>query len=228
MKELKGIIFDFNGILLWDRHMHEEVWQDLASEIAGREVSLEEIQKLIHGLTNTAIAEHFAGRKLDRKQLDAYIQTKESAYQQKCLTRHEEFKLSPGAEEFLDYLKDAGKPMTIGTSSGIENLDFYFKHLHLDRWFKFDLVSYDDLTIKGKPAPDIYLIAARKLGLRPSECIVLEDAVSGVAAAHAAGTGKIIAMGPPETHAELAQLPGVNQTITDFHDLLKNKDAIWR
>lgn len=73
--------------------------------------------------------------------------------------------------------------MTIATATVKENVEFYFDVFHLDQWFDFDKVTFDDGSFPGKPAPDIFLIASEKLGLRPEECLVIEDAFSGLTAA---------------------------------------------
>jgi len=130
------------------------------------------------------------------------------------------FKLAPGAVELLNYLKRQAILFTIATSSEIGNLRFYYEHLDLAKWFDFDIVAYDDGSMPSKPAPDIYLRAARKLQLEPADCTVIEDSRAGIQSAHNAGIGKIIAIGPREKQAELSALPGVNETITDFYELL--------
>ncbi len=71
-------------------------------------------------------------------------------------------------------------------------------------------------SFPGKPAPDIYLRAAKKLGLPPRDCIFVEDVVSGIAAAHAAGIGYIIGLCPETSRQKYALLPGVRETITSF------------
>src|SRR5256886_15261095 len=63
--------------------------------------------------------------------------------------------------------------------------------------FRSAKIIYDDGSRPGKPAPDVYLAAARNIGVAPHECAVVEDAVSGIAAAHAAGIGYIVAIGAP-------------------------------
>lgn len=227
MSDLRGIIFDFNGVLLWDSRLHVMAWNECARKIRGREFSEEEIEHRMHGRTNGDILEYLAGRPLKPTELLHYIHQKESIYQRLCLEHKEELKLAPGVPEFLDYLKAHHKPATIATSSSPLNLKFYYEHLPLDRWFTYDRVAYDDGTMQGKPAPDLFLKAAKNLGLDPSECIVIEDARSGITAAYRAGIGKIIAIGPEQNQRALAAIEGVDETISNFEDLLKNWDSLW-
>jgi HAD superfamily hydrolase (TIGR01509 family) len=70
-------------------------------------------------------------------------------------------------------------------------VSFYIKNLGLDRWFSEDNMVWDNGAFPGKPAPDIYRLAAAKLGLSPSECLVYEDGTSGILAANRAEATKI-------------------------------------
>ncbi len=227
MDELQGIIFDFNGVLLLDSHLQEAAWNECALELRGREFSKEELDHRVHGRTNADTLTYLLGRTLSPGELVQYIDLKEGIYQRMCLEHKGEFKLAPGAAEFLDYLKDTGKAFTIATSSWVSNLRFYFEHLPLAKWFDYDKVAHDDGTVQGKPAPDLFLKAAKNLGLAPADCIVIEDARSGIQAAHRAGIGKIIAFVPSEKQAAFAQLAGVNDTMEGFEALLRHHDDLW-
>jgi HAD superfamily hydrolase (TIGR01509 family) len=94
-------------------------------------------------------------------------------------------KLKPGTIELLDALQAAGCPFAIVTSTSRPTAE---RHLTLGGIrARFDtLVTCDDVA-RGKPSPDIYLLAAAKLGVRPQACVAIEDSNPGIAAAHAAG-----------------------------------------
>jgi beta-phosphoglucomutase-like phosphatase (HAD superfamily) len=70
----------------------------------------------------------------------------------------------------------------------------------------------------GKPAPDTYLAVARNIGIAPSECVVVQDAVSGLAAAYAAGIGYIVAIGAPAAFQTLLACNGVAVAIKSLRD----------
>lgn len=228
MSELKGLIFDFNGVLLWDTHLHDIAWKDYSLKLRGTELSDEEMIHKVHGRTNKDVLEYLVGRSIDGKELQEHIERKESTYRQMCLDNPTEFRLAPGAIEFLDYLKACGKQFTIATSSELGNVTFFFKHLDLGRWFDFDKVAYDDDEVASKPAPDLYLKGASKIGIDPTECIVIEDSRSGIMSAKNANIAKIIALGPLETHTDLSQIEGVDKVITDFNELLAAKETLWQ
>lgn len=220
MTTFKGIIFDFNGVLWWDNHLQEQSWKEFSAAIRGTPLSEEEMTIHMHGRNNQYTQEYLLGRPITGDELEQLIQQKEAIYQQLCLARGTDFKLSPGAVELLDYLVDQHIPHTIATASGKINLDFFIQHLELDRWFNLDQIVYDNGSIIGKPDPDIYLKAAQNLNLPPAECIVVEDSHSGIQAAHAAQIGWIVALGPINTHKQLVRLNGVNAVIENLGQIL--------
>lgn len=215
----KGIIFDFNGVLWWDSHLQEAAWNQFAAQVRGRPFSAAEIDVHVHGRNNQHSFSYLVDRPITGEELAALTQQKESIYRQLCLDQGVDFKLSPGAIDLLDYLVDHRILHTIATASEKTNLDFFVQHLQLNRWFALENIIYDDGSRPGKPAPDYYLAAAARLGLDPAHCIVVEDSRSGIAAAHAAGMGHVVALGPADTHPQLQQLSGVDRVITHLGDL---------
>jgi beta-phosphoglucomutase len=129
------------------------------------------------------------------------------------------FKLNTGLENFLDELKLNNIALTIATSSSQSIFEFSFHKLKLEKWFDFDKVLFNDGTYPGKPAPDPYLLAAKKIGKEPEECIVIEDAISGIKSAEAAGVGGIIVIGKDEQLKAFGNLDGVVKTAHDFSEL---------
>ena len=222
MTTYKGIIFDFNGVLWWDNHLQELSWREFSAKIRGTPLSDEEMAVHMHGRNNQYLQEYLAGRPVTGQELEQLIEEKEIAYRQLCLTQGENFKLSPGAIELLDFLVERHIPHTIATASGKSNLDFFIEHLKLGQWFNLNQIVYDDGSRPGKPAPDIYLQAAKNLDLSPAECVVVEDSHSGIQAAHAAQIGWIVALGPIDTHQQLASLKGVDAAIENLGQILSS------
>lgn len=218
MQKFKGIIFDFNGTLYWDSPLHKQAWREYSKILRGTMFTDEEMVKHMFGRTNELIIQYLIGRQPSPEMVEKYGDEKEELYRQMCLKDKENFHLAKGAPEFLDYLKENHIPMTIATMSDKKNVDFYVKHFHIDKWFDMDKVVYSDGKIPGKPAPDIYIIAAKKLGLKPEECIVVEDALSGITAAKDAGIGKIIAICSEEPPELYKNIPSVTGIIKDFYE----------
>ncbi len=217
--KIEGIIFDFNGVLLWDTPLHDAAWKDVSVRLRGWALSEQEMIEKVHGRTNALILEYLAGSPLPQAKLEAWAQEKEVLYRQMCLDLGADFTLSPGAVELLECLVAQKVPHAIASSSEKNNMAFYLRHLHLKRWFDPAQIIYDDGTLPGKPAPDMYLRAAAALGLPPAACMVVEDAISGIASAHAAGIGCITALGSPQRQAELSAQPGVTRVITSLREI---------
>jgi beta-phosphoglucomutase len=221
--DYQGIIFDFNGVLLWDGHLQERAWARFSREKRGVPFSQEEIAIHVHGRNNQHTLDYLMGQALNGAELYQLTQQKEAIYRQLCLDQGEDFRLSPGAVELLDFLVANEIPHTIATAAEKNNLGFFVKHLDLPRWFKIDQIVYDDGNRPGKPAPDIYLQAAHNLGLAPARCIVVEDSLSGIQAAHAAGIGHIIALGPHHTHSVLAEFEGVHEVVENLGQISREQ-----
>ena len=218
----KGIIFDFNGTLYWDSAKHKQAWREFSKIIRGSEFSDEEMVHHMFGRTNEEIIEYAIGRRPSPEMVEKYGQDKEALYRQRALNDSENFHLAKGAVEFLDFLKKNEIPRTIATMSDKVNVDFYFENFDLAKWFDIDKVVYADGIVPSKPAPDIYQIAAKNLGLEPKECIVVEDAISGIKSASSAGIGKIIAICSEEPYEFYLNMPEVSEIIRDFDEIDRN------
>ena len=216
MYKYKGVIFDFNGTLFFDSEKHLEAWREFSAKLRGTPFSDEEMRNYMFGRTNKDIIAYAIGKEPSAELVEKLADEKESLYRARCRAEGDKCKLAPYAVNFLDYLKANNIPMTIATMSEKDNVDFYIEHFQLEKWFDLTKIVYSDGTIKGKPAPDIYQIAAAKLGLAPSECIVIEDAVSGIESARAAGIGKIVAIASMEPVELYKKIPAVNMIIKDF------------
>lgn len=209
----RGIIFDFNGVLLWDTALQERAWTRYAAQLRGTPLTADEILHYVHGRPNAVTLQYLVGHPLPADEAERLSQEKERLYRRMCLDWGAAFAVSPGARTFLEQLAERSVPRTIATASERTNVHFFTTHLQLDRWFDPAKIVLDDGTFPGKPAPDIYDRAAAALGLHPAECVVVEDSVSGIEAARRAGIGRIYALGPEPEHARLAALDGVTSAI---------------
>ena len=186
-----GVIFDSNGTMFFDEDFQEISWKNYIRQKTGHDISHEEFQHCIHGRNSADSLEYFLGHPVSRDLMDAFEEEKEAIYRNLCL-KSKDFKLADGLTDFLDLLKEHKIPMTIATASGWNNVKFFFEHLNLDHWFDIRNIVYNDGTIPGKPEPDLYLKAAEKLHTDIHQCVVFEDAFSGIESAKRAGAGKII------------------------------------
>lgn len=182
-----AVIWDLDGVILDSSEQHRLAWHRLAREehIAFTDADFwatfgkrnDDIFSMIYGsLAPERIAE-LAGRK------EAYFRE---------LIKDGITPL-PGAMELMKGLQDAGFAQALATSTPTENIALISEVLGLRR-FLTALVSGESVA-RGKPAPDIFLKAAKELCMEPSHSVVIEDAVAGVQAAHAAGMRCIAVLG---------------------------------
>lgn len=219
---MKGIIFDFNGTLYWDSQLHYDAWREYSKLLRGVEFTDEEMRDNMFGHTNEDIIEYAIGKKPSKEMVEKYGKEKEALYRKRCLMDRDAFKLAPGAIEFLDYLKENDIPRTIATMSEWDNVEFYIKEFQLEKWFDIDKIVYSDGTIPGKPAPDIFEIAASKIKLSPKDCVVIEDAIAGIKSAQGAGIGKIIAIASLEPIEFYKKIENIDGIINDFYEFDKS------
>ncbi len=218
----KGIIFDFNGTLFFDSEKHLEAWREFSKRLRSYPFTDEEMRDYMFGRTNEDIIAYLIGKRPSPEMVEKLGKEKEAVYREMCRQDYKNTVLAPGAVDFLNYLKEKNIPRTIATMSEKDNVDFYIEEFQLEQWFDIDKIVYADGTIPGKPAPDIYIKAAKKLELNPQDCIVVEDAVSGIESAKGAHAGKIIAMASMESTDLYKNIPAVSQIIKSFDEIDRN------
>ncbi len=107
------------------------------------------------------------------------------------------------------------KSRSISPRHRANNVDFFFRHLRLHAWFARERVAFNDGTVRGKPAPDIYRRAAQNLGMDVRDCIVFEDSKSGVEAAKRASARKVVGVSSASAPSRL-RLWGADEIIADY------------
>ncbi|KAF1299643.1 pesticidal protein Cry10Aa [Enterococcus sp. JM4C] len=215
---MKGIIFDFNGTMFQDSDLHESAWIHMIKQYAKEEISDEEILRTIHGRTNDEIIKKLISPDLSAGEVAILGMEKEKNYRMLCVQDEQRVVLTDGLPAVLDKLKESKIPMTIATATTKENVDFYFDRFELSQWFDFEKVVYDDGSFPGKPEPDIFIKAAKKIDVRPENCLVFEDSYFGILAASKAKIGKIIAIDNAGSNQKLFDNPELNiaEVMKDF------------
>lgn len=136
-----------------------------------------------YGMGNDDIMPALVGDpNLSKELIDIYAQEKEAVYREIYAKTIE---LVAGARQLFDELKKQGVKLAVASSAPIINVDFVLDATDIRGYF--DAITHSGLVKKAKPAPDVFLLAAQMMGLKPEECFVFEDAFAGVAAARAAG-----------------------------------------
>lgn len=201
---IHGVIWDLDGVIIDSAEEHRKAWQRLARE-EGVQFTDEQFWTTF-GQRNDSIIPLIWGP-VSAEQLKALADRKEAYFRDYV---RETAAPLPGSIELLSALHNAGYVQALGSSTPIANIDLIKEALGLQRYISV-FVSGETVP-HGKPAPDIFLKAAHELGVGPAHCLVIEDAVAGIAAARAGGMYTIAVAGERE-------LPGLQVANIVVHDL---------
>jgi len=197
---IKGFIFDLDGVITDTAELHYDAWKKLADEM-GWEFDRELNEKLrgISRMDSIKVIMDHNGVSLDENKIVELATKKNDIYVNSLDGMTQEDYL-PGARELLTHLRSEGFSVALGSAS--KNANKVLQQLKATHYF--DVIGDGNSVSKSKPAPDIFLFASEKLGLRPENCIVFEDAEKGIDAAKA-GNFHSVGIGPEERvgHADI-------------------------
>lgn len=213
---MKGILFDFNGTLYNDTRFHMEAWYNFFKK-RGMELSLEEVRRRCIGPSNVNIFRDFFGEGISVEEMKRLEDEKEAEYRAAARSNPENLRLMDGADEMFDKLIEMGVPFAMASASPIENVEFYLEDLGLKRWFTMDNIVYENGELPSKPNPAFYIEAARRIGLTPEECTIVEDSRTGIMAAINAKAGKIVALDRTAPLEWLKSQEEIDLLIHDFY-----------
>lgn len=202
--------------MFFDDAFQTQSWEQFILQKTGRTITPEEFVDYVHGRNMKETLQYFLGRDVKREEAAQLEEEKEVLYRALCLGSPA-FRLADGLPEFLDLLAERNIPCTIATASGWNNVCFFFEHLGLERWFSLGKVAFNDGVVRGKPAPDLYRNAARKLGVPLAGCTVFEDAKAGIEAARRGPARQIIGVTSVQPRETLLAW-GATDTIADYRD----------
>jgi HAD superfamily hydrolase (TIGR01509 family) len=211
---MRAAIFDLDGTLADNMPLHAEAFGIFAARHGLPPLTFADRQRL-DGRRNRDIFPDLFGRPLPEEELVAFAAEKEALY--RTLSRG---RLKPlaGLERLLARLDTEGILVGIATSAPPENVVHTLTELGLGS--RFPVIARSDAVARGKPWPDVYLAAARDMGVPASGCLAFEDAPIGVAAAAAAGmvTVAITTSFAPDVFARHKPTP--NLVVKDFDEFL--------
>jgi beta-phosphoglucomutase family hydrolase len=214
---LHAAIFDMDGTLVDNMRYHAEAWVALSQRL-GIDATAERFEREFAGKKNEEILPILLGRPVPPDELSRLADEKETHYRA-LYSPH--LSLMRGAEDFIARLKSAGIRLAIATAAPTGNRTMVLDGLRIRSNFA-RVVGAEEVT-RGKPAPDIFLAAAKALDVDPSACVVFEDAVNGIIAARAAGMAAvgITSTTPPEVLREA----GAQWVAPDFATLPPELEA---
>ncbi len=204
----KAVIFDMDGVLIDDERFKQQSWIEYGKR-HGFNLTEADVDKFL-GRTSRENFDDLYKRKLTGEEFDRYHKEKTD-----ILLELLKGKLKPidGVQELLDVLLSNHIKMAVATSSRRFYFDFIIGALNFKKYFPISLTA-DDIK-KGKPDPEIYLKAAEMLHVKPTDCIVFEDSVSGITSGKTAGM-KVIAI--TTTHAP-SELHMADKIIKSFREI---------
>ena len=193
---LQAIIFDLDGVICFTDEYHYRAWKSLADKLG---VPFDRtVNNRLRGVSRMAsleiILERYNGPALSDEDKIRLATEKNDIYRE-SLKEMSTADLSSEVKDTLDALRAKGLKLAIGSSS--KNTPFILHQLGLDGYF--DAVSDGNNITRSKPDPEVFLKAAEFLDMDPSVCLVVEDAVSGAEAGHAAGM-KVACVGDAAKH----------------------------
>jgi beta-phosphoglucomutase family hydrolase len=204
-----GAIFDWDGVIIDSSRQHEESWELLA-RAEDRSLPPDHFKRGF-GMKNEQIIPELLGWTRAPAEIHRLSLRKEELYRQ-IISKNG---IAPllGVVEFLGRLREAGVPAVIGSSTHRLNITTTLVMLGLDEMFQA-IITAEDVT-NGKPDPEVFLLAAQRIGIKPARCVVFEDTQVGIKAARAGGM-KVI--GVATTHPA-ATLSGADRVVPRLDEL---------
>ena len=196
---IQAVIFDMDGTLIDTEKYYRVFWPKALAEF-GYHMTDEQ------ALLMRSLGRPFAPKQLKEwfgESLDYYaVRDRRKEMMEECLDR-EGIRCKPGALELIKRLKAAGITTAIATATDLQRTAKYMKLTGLEGYFD-RLISATQVA-EGKPSPDIYLFACKELGLKPEECLAVEDSPNGVMSAYRAGCKVVMVPDQTKPDQELLQ-----------------------
>ena len=216
MAEIKGVIFDMDGLMLDTEKLLVRFWMQAAHE-AGFPMTFEHVLGIrsLSAIYAKPKLQGIFGENFNYEQIRARRRELTAEY----LQTHEIEKKS-GLDELLQYLHENQYAIAVATATGRKQAEEYLRKVQVYDFF--DAFICGDMVTKGKPDPEIYLNSCKALGLSPENCIALEDSPNGILSAYRARCHAVMIPDLSQPDEELKQyLSACVPTLADVIDLLK-------
>lgn len=210
----KAYLFDMDGVLVDNCRYHVLSWLEFAKRHGGR-LTEEQIVEWMGAPGRDYIVRMF-DEPIPPARVATLMEEKERLYRE--IYRPD---LAPrqGLVNLLRRASEEGIPCAVVTGGSKANVDFVLDGLDIRRYFV--AVVDSSQYVHGKPAPDCYLQGAERLGVAPGDCLVFEDAVSGIASAHAAGMRVVAITGT--NGRDTLEKTGAERVVDTFDELISSR-----
>jgi beta-phosphoglucomutase len=200
---IQACIFDLDGVIVDTAHYHFLAWKRLADEL-GITLTEKDNERLkgVSRLRSMDILLELGGREMDPEEKER-LANKKNVWFVDYVERMIPEEIFPGVKDLIEKLRANGIKVALASSS--KNANTVIQLLHIENLF--DTIVDGNMIVNSKPDPEIFLLAASRLGVAPENCLVFEDAEAGVEAALAAGM-KCVGVGSTE------QLSKANRIVT--------------
>jgi beta-phosphoglucomutase len=216
----RAVVFDIDGTLVDNMAIHTEAFAEFSARHGLPPLTPADRARL-DGRANSEIFSMLFGRPLDRDQWRAHEREKEGLYRELSRGRIEPMR---GLLALLNRLKADRIPVALATSAPAPNVEHTLSEIGLSHMFT--IIVRADQVGRGKPAPDVFLEAARQLGVDAADCLAFEDAPMGVAAARAAGM-PVVGLTTSFSPAQFQALPDPpNLVCADFDAFLEQYETL--
>ena len=210
----EALIFDMDGTMIDSMPWHARAWVEFAQR-HGIDMTADEILRRTTGRTGTECMHEVFARTLGAEECQALTHEKETIYRALFDANFTEV---PGFTAFAGAAAALGLKLAVGTAGDQSNVEFAMTRLHMLP--PPQVIVRGDQGLRGKPEPDIFLEAARRLGVPPAHCIVFEDAPFGIEAARRAGM-RSVAVCSSHSAQDLAG-PHVLTAVRNFDQLTQS------
>lgn len=208
LRTKKALVFDMDGTLTDNMHIHHKAWMQFIKE-KNLGIDAETFERDYHKGTLIEVMERFFPDIKSEAQLRELGNEKEALYRKIYAPQIHPL---PGLIVFLEQIREKEIPIGLATMGDQNNIDLTLKGLGVTSFFHSTTGGHQ--VKKGKPNPEIFLMAAKKMGVNPSDCLAFEDTQSGIAAAQAAGM-EVVGIATQFSEKELLEL-GCVATLKDY------------